>query len=90
MNTVRADRAGVHDDLASPQGLAGWLAGAGLPVGRPGDGLLARAVPLRDAARALAAVRAGDDRPRAATTLTPDRARAARHYAEQKVRAPGR
>lgn len=74
MNTVRADRAGVHDDLASPEGLRDWLAVAGLPVGRPSDVVLARAVLLRNAARTLGAVSTGDGRPRAATTLTPDQA----------------
>lgn len=68
MNTVWADRTGVHDDLQRPADLRRWLrdvgAGGGGSIG-PAD--LATARRLRDALRRLAAAATDDDRPHAAT-----------------------
>ena len=73
MNTVRADRSGVHDVLTSPADLARWLADTGLKPAGPAvtaDDLHA-AVSLRDALRRLAALLTGDTRP-AAQSARPD------------------
>ncbi|WP_433273368.1 CGNR zinc finger domain-containing protein [Actinosynnema sp. CS-041913] len=56
MNTIRADRSGLHDDLDAVEGLAGWL---GFPVD---DGDLAAFRALRQALRDLAAVLTDDTR----------------------------
>lgn len=88
MNTIWADRAGVHDDLASAEALRTWLSGVGLQVDHPTDDDLARAVLLRDAARTLAAVSASDRRPRAATSLTPNQALEALNTALRGAPAP--
>ncbi|MEP7022537.1 MAG: ABATE domain-containing protein [Actinomycetota bacterium] len=67
MNTIWADRSGVHDSLADAAGLAGWLEAAAVT-----DPVLARdpaALPafraLRDALRVLAAEVTDDTRPSA-------------------------
>jgi predicted RNA-binding Zn ribbon-like protein len=70
MNTVWADRAGVHDALTDADDLQAFLRAVGAPdVGevRPGD--LAAARRLRDALRRLAADVTGDGRLPAATGL---------------------
>lgn len=79
MNTIWADGAGVHDDLAGPDDLTAWLDAVGLA---------AEAVPvtatdlrdarrLRDALRRIAAVCTDDDREVAASPLDVDTALAA-------------
>lgn len=82
MNTVWADREGVHDALASPEQAAGWLrairrsAGpvitteAMVPMPALGDDLLHRMSALRDALRRLAAVATGDPRSAASSPIT--------------------
>lgn len=69
MNTIWADRHGVHDALGTPQDLAGWLAATGLRAGpvTPGDVEAFRS--LRDALRRLAALLTHDPRPAAASPL---------------------
>lgn len=73
MNTIWADRQGVHDELAHPEGLAAWLRGIqprlapaeGSPLARlstPSMDDLRRFRQLRDALRHLAAVTTGDTR----------------------------
>lgn len=73
MNTIWADRDGVHDELARPEGLAAWLRGVGprlpqannAPLARlpePSPEELLRFRRLRDALRLLAAVTTGDTR----------------------------
>jgi predicted RNA-binding Zn ribbon-like protein len=73
MNTVRADRSGVHDTLTTPADLARWLTGAGLTTAElpvtAAD--LHAAVGLRDALRRLAALMTDDTRP-AAQSAQPD------------------
>jgi predicted RNA-binding Zn ribbon-like protein len=74
MNTVWADREGLHDGLRDAARLAAWLQGvaARLPPGlalqgaRPSRELVAQFRELRDALRGLAAAVTGDGRPRAA------------------------
>lgn len=73
MNTIWADRDGVHDELTHPEGLAAWLRGV-QPRLAPADGPslaqlsnpsadeLRRFRQLRDALRHLAAVTTGDTR----------------------------
>lgn len=71
MNTVWADRTGVHDALTAPGDLARWLAATGLTTGEPpvtAAGLRA-ARTLRDALRRLAALQTGDPRPAARSAL---------------------
>lgn len=76
MNTVWADRDGVHDSLLGPDGLARWLGAVGprLPAGPapedapdPEPALVGQFRQLRDALRRLAAVATGDPRPYAAS-----------------------
>ncbi len=71
MNTIWADRRGVHDALADPADLAGWLRSVDAydttPAVTPLD--LIRARDLRDALRRLAALRTGDTRPAAASAI---------------------
>jgi predicted RNA-binding Zn ribbon-like protein len=74
MNTVWADRAGVHDDLTSVEALGAWLADAEMPVTDARDTDLAQALSLRDGLRRLAAVATADGRTRAATGLTAEQA----------------
>ncbi|MFI6693360.1 CGNR zinc finger domain-containing protein [Streptomyces sp. NPDC050433] len=73
MNTIWADRDGVHDELTHPEGLAAWLRGVG-PRLSAAEGLSLAQLPdpsadelrrfrrLRDALRHLAAVTTGDER----------------------------
>ncbi|MET4926433.1 CGNR zinc finger domain-containing protein [Streptomyces sp. PSRA5] len=73
MNTIWADRDGVHDELTHPEGLAAWLRGV-QPRLAPADGPSLARLPdpsadelrrfrrLRDALRHLAAVTTGDTR----------------------------
>ncbi|WP_412542884.1 CGNR zinc finger domain-containing protein [Longispora sp. K20-0274] len=72
MNTVWADRHGVHDALTSRDDLRAWLAHTGLgPAGTAvtdGDVTAHRA--LRDALRRLAALLTDDTRPAAASATT--------------------
>ena len=66
MNTVRAERGTVRDDLQRPVDLAAWLSSAGFhPTGVTTADLQA-ARGLRDALRTLAAHVTADDRPAAA------------------------
>ena len=71
MNTVRADRGGVHDALTTPAELARWLAAAGVTPAEPSvtDADLHAAVILRDALRRLAALLTDDPRPAARSAL---------------------
>lgn len=86
MNTLWADRSGVHDDLATPGDLAAWLAAVGLPVDAgPAD--LDAAHRLRDALRRAAAAVTGDDRPRARAGM--DDEAAARTVSDALAQAPG-
>lgn len=76
MNTIWADRAGVHDDLASPDDLAAWMNAVGLaaeaaPV-TAAD--LRESRRLRDALRRIAALSTDDDREVAASPLDLDTA----------------
>ncbi|MFB8353233.1 CGNR zinc finger domain-containing protein [Streptomyces niveus] len=70
MNTVWADRDGVHDELARPAGLVAWLRGVGprlpraagpplAPLPEPSADDVRRFRRLRDALRHLAAVTTG-------------------------------
>ncbi|MFF5231810.1 CGNR zinc finger domain-containing protein [Dactylosporangium sp. NPDC000521] len=75
MNTVRADRDGVHDTIADPAAAARWLrearpaaeAQGGTEVGIAGWETVAELRDLRDALRVLAAAATGDDREAAAS-----------------------
>lgn len=71
MNTVWADRTGVHDALSSTEQLREWLALTGTTpdAAAPSPADLVHAVRLRDALRRLAAVRTRDARPAAASAL---------------------
>ncbi|WP_381789797.1 CGNR zinc finger domain-containing protein [Streptomyces niveus] len=71
MNTVWADRDGVHDELAHPGGLVAWLRGVGprlpqaggpslAPLPEPSADDVRRFRRLRDALRHLASVTTGD------------------------------
>lgn len=79
MNTVWADRIGVHDDLETSEDLAAWLSDTGLlvPAGT-GQAVktsrtdLALARGTRQALRRLAAAVTEDERPRALTGLRED------------------
>jgi predicted RNA-binding Zn ribbon-like protein len=89
MNTIWADRDGVHDSLADPDEALAWLSAVASRTGLPADGDLAprrtgdRARlalalrSLRDALRRLAADATHDDRPAAASPTTGIRAAAA-------------
>jgi predicted RNA-binding Zn ribbon-like protein len=73
MNSIWADRFGVHDALTTPDDLRAWLSAvypdADPPNrSRPGDVRRFRA--LRDALRGLAALVTGDSRPVAAAAST--------------------
>jgi predicted RNA-binding Zn ribbon-like protein len=72
MNTIRADRHGLRDDLRTVDDLREWLAlVAGVEGWGPGsveESDLERFRRLRDALRRLAAFRTGDDRPAAITS----------------------
>lgn len=72
MNTIWADRSGVHDALTATADMRAWLAathpGPGQPEPGPGD--LDRFRALRDALRRLAALVTSDTRPAAASATT--------------------
>ena len=71
MNTIWADRAGVHDDLSNPADLAAWLQSA-YPAARPPAVTrrqLSDARQLRDALRRIAAFVTADTRQAAASTI---------------------
>jgi predicted RNA-binding Zn ribbon-like protein len=71
MNTIWADRAGVHDDLRTTSDLADWLVAIGAtdsPVRVTRDDL-ARARRLRDALRRIAALCTDDTRLAAASAV---------------------
>ncbi|WP_194202047.1 CGNR zinc finger domain-containing protein [Glycomyces albidus] len=69
MNTVWADKDGVHDALATTAQLERWTAQCGLPdTGRAGAADLDRARTLRGALRRLAAAAVADDRRSAVDT----------------------
>jgi predicted RNA-binding Zn ribbon-like protein len=66
MNTVWADRQGLHDDLTTVDGLEEWLRRAGLAgADQAGPDDLAAFRRLRDAMRRIAAHLTGDERPAA-------------------------
>ena len=71
MNTVWADRHGVHEALGTPADLARWLTVTGLT--HPGPAVTAAglhtAIALRDALRRLAALKTGDTRPAAQSAI---------------------
>ena len=91
MNTVWADRSGVHDALDDVEDLRTFLAGTGVTGGggvRVDPAHLWQARRLRDALRRLASAVVDDDRPRAATDLTEGEALDAVNAA--MAAAPGR
>ncbi len=59
MNTVWADRSGVHDALTTASDLSAWLAGVGVDGPAPDAGDVQRFRALRDALRRLAALLTG-------------------------------
>jgi predicted RNA-binding Zn ribbon-like protein len=71
MNTVWADRHGVHEALGTPAELARWLTATGLTD--PGPAVTAAglhtAIALRDALRRLAALKTDDTRPAAQSAI---------------------
>ncbi|KHD75159.1 hypothetical protein MB27_24625 [Actinoplanes utahensis] len=71
MNTIWADRHGVHEALTTPADLAQWLTATGLthaePVVTATD--LHTAITLRDALRRLAALKTRDTRPTARSPI---------------------
>lgn len=69
MNTIWADRGGVHDALTTADDLRLFLTITGHPVTGVEHRHVAQARRLRDALRRLAAAATGDERPRAATPL---------------------
>ncbi|MDN3241602.1 CGNR zinc finger domain-containing protein [Glycomyces tritici] len=69
MNTVWADRSGLHDDLETAADLRTWIDAVGPAAAEVGDGDLARFRSLRDALRRLAAFATEDTRPAAASPL---------------------
>src|SRR5436190_1824880 len=77
MNTVWADRDGLHDELRDAAGLAAWL-----------QAVAGRFRELRDGLRGLAAAVTADPRARAAGTGTPDVAAAVRAVNAACARAP--
>jgi predicted RNA-binding Zn ribbon-like protein len=90
MNTIWADRSGVHDALDSPQNLSDWLQAvglAGVPVAVTEDDL-ATGRRLRDALRRLAALLTEDGRP-AAVSATNDLTVAIREVNAVASNAPG-
>jgi len=72
MNTVWADRTGVHDALTSADDLRILFADTGSPIGgiRVTAGHIESARRLRDGLRRLAAAVTDDDRPRAETGIS--------------------
>ncbi|GAA3336256.1 ABATE domain-containing protein [Amorphoplanes nipponensis] len=71
MNTVWADRHGVHEALAAPADLARWLKATGLTYTEPSVTAtdLHTAITLRDALRRLAALKTQDPRPPARSAM---------------------
>jgi predicted RNA-binding Zn ribbon-like protein len=69
MNTIWADRDGVHDALAGLEQAREWLAAVGLPADLDERGHVGLRS-LRDAVRRLAADVTGDPRPAAASAIT--------------------
>lgn len=67
MNTVWADRLGVHDAMCTPDDLSGWLTATGLSAGAVTTDDVAAFRGLRDALRRLAALLTDDPRPAAAS-----------------------
>jgi predicted RNA-binding Zn ribbon-like protein len=66
MNTIWADRSGVHDALTTTGRLGLWARRCGIETPGPlGDGDLLRARELRDALRRITAAAVGDERPAA-------------------------
>jgi len=86
MNTIWADRNGVHDALTTPGDLRAWLAAA-YPDDKVRGADLARFRGLRDALRRLAALLTGDERPAAAATT--DAKRAVAEVNDAAALAPG-
>jgi predicted RNA-binding Zn ribbon-like protein len=93
MNTVWADRGGVHDSLTTPGELRAWLA-AVYPDVKPRGADLERFRALRDALRRLAALVTGDHRPvagadgNAAKKVNDDAARAVAEVNSAAALAP--
>ncbi len=93
MNTVWADRAGVHDTLDDPQEARAWLASAAAAIGGPALADTDEVDPLpvlrtlRDALRRLAAEVTADPRT-AWTSPTPDADRAIADLDEVAAAAP--
>lgn len=71
MNTIWADRHGVHEALTIPADLARWLTATGLTHAEPAVTAtdLHAAVTLRDALRRLAALKTQDTRPAARSAM---------------------
>ena len=71
MNTIWADRHGVHDSLRAPKDLAEWLRLVGVTAGtvRVTDAEFKVGRTMRDALRRLAALLTEDSRPAAASAL---------------------
>ena len=71
MNTIWADRHGVHEALTTPADLARWLTATGLTHTEPAVTAtdLHTAVTLRDALRRLAALKTQDTRPTARSAM---------------------
>ncbi|WP_432524902.1 ABATE domain-containing protein [Kineococcus sp. SYSU DK006] len=91
MNTIWADRDGVHDSLTTSADLARWLQATGLALDEPSVGTtdLRAALALRDALRRLAALRTRDARP-AARSATQDLDVAVRVINETAAAGPPR
>ncbi|GAB3649198.1 ABATE domain-containing protein [Glycomyces tarimensis] len=88
MNTIWADRSGLHDDLASTGGLREWLSATGDAVEGPiGRTDLERFRRLRDALRRLAAFQTDDTRV-AAASPTPEVTQAVADVNEAVAQAP--
>jgi predicted RNA-binding Zn ribbon-like protein len=87
LNTIWADRNGVHDALTTSGDLRAWLA-ATYPDDKTRGADLARFRALRDALRRLAALLTGDDRTAAASATT-DVKRAVATVNEAAALAPG-
>ncbi|EWC61791.1 hypothetical protein UO65_2850 [Actinokineospora spheciospongiae] len=73
VNTIWADRHGIHDSLATPRDARHWLTALAPQPSNPAnlsDNGLARLRDLRNALRRLAAERTADPRSRAASAMT--------------------
>jgi predicted RNA-binding Zn ribbon-like protein len=91
MNTVRADRGGVHDTIADPAAAARWLRAARpeIEIGIAGWEAVAELLELRDALRCLAAAATGDDRQAARAAPAGDDRRADRIGSSRDDRQAG-